>query len=324
MRLRARSLDDRFRKGALVEAALLEVRGHRLLVADTDVRDTHRDRGRVDPARQARADGDVASQLEPDRVEEGLANGRDRIGRRLARLEPPVPLDSQTLRPEDEVVPGREAANAGEERLVRVVEVALLEVVADGGEVRPQPLPPKRPRLAREGEPPALEAVVERLHAEPVARGEQAALPRVPDRERPHPVEALDAALAPLAVGLEDHLRVRLRAEAMALRLELGPQLDVVVDLAVMDQLEPAVPACEGLQARVREVDDREPEVAERDAGCLERAPPVRPAVRELGEHALDGLGLGRPVERNDAAEAAHQAASTRSGSGSGAPTSES
>ena len=92
----------------------------------------------------------------------------------------------------------------------------------------------------------------------------------------------------------------------MALGLELAAQLPVVVDLAVVDELERAVLAREGLVARVAQVDDREPAEAERDALGRVRARPVGPAVVELGGHALDGLGLGRPAERDDSADPAH------------------
>src|SRR5206468_12461461 len=106
-------------------------------------------------------------------------------------------------------------------------------------------------RLARKGKAVTVEPVVEGLDAEAVARGEEPAARPVPEREGPHAVEALDAALAPLAVGGEDHLRVGGAAEAVALRLELAPELPVVVDLAVVDELERAVLAREGLVARL-------------------------------------------------------------------------
>src|SRR5207248_6536979 len=103
----------------------------------------------------------------------------------------------------------RQLPDPGEERLVGVVEVGLVEVVADGARVRLEArlrVGAEGARLAREDEPPAVEAVVERLDAEAVARAEEAPPRLVPERERPHAVEALDAALAPLAVGGEDDL----------------------------------------------------------------------------------------------------------------------
>src|SRR5207237_215636 len=138
---------------------------------------------------------------------------------------------------------------------------------------------PEGTRLAREHEPAAARAVVERLDPEAVARAEEPASRAVPEGERPHDVEALDAAGTPLAVGGEDVLGVGRAAEAMALRRELAAQLSVVVDLAVVDELERAVLARERLQARVGEVDDREPAEPERHAFRLVGAAAVGAAV---------------------------------------------
>src|SRR5207302_11261533 len=161
-------------------------------------------------------------------------------------------------------------------------------------------------RLAREHEPAIVEPVVERLDPEAVARAEEPAPRFVPERERPHAVEALHAAFAPLAVGGEDDLGVSRAAEAVALRFELAPQLSVVVDLAVVNQLERAVLARERLVSRLAQVDDREPAKAERDTLGGIGAGAVGAAVVELRRHALDRLGLGQPSRRDDPADPAH------------------
>jgi hypothetical protein len=103
VRLRAGAVDDGLGVRPLVEAALLEERGERaLLVADRScvlglgaeqVVDRAHDRRRVDAARKARADRDVASQAEADGVEEELAHLLRRVRRFLARLERPVPRE---------------------------------------------------------------------------------------------------------------------------------------------------------------------------------------------------------------------------------------
>ena len=92
----------------------------------------------------------------------------------------------------------------------------------------------------------------------------------------------------------------------MALPLELAPQLPVVVDLAVVDELERAVLARERLVAGLGQVDDREAAEPERDPFLGERARAVGPAVVELGRHACDRLGLGRTAGRDDSADPAH------------------
>jgi hypothetical protein len=69
---------------------VLEVGRHRLPAPVPVVRDADCDRGRVDPARERGPDRDVGTELEPHRVEERLAHGRDCVTRRLAGLEAPV------------------------------------------------------------------------------------------------------------------------------------------------------------------------------------------------------------------------------------------
>src|SRR5947207_2377669 len=63
---------------------------------------------------------------------------------------------------------------------------------------------------------------------------------RIPDREREHPVEALDERLAIALVEMDNDLRVRARLERVALGSELVAQLREVVDLPVEDRPDPA------------------------------------------------------------------------------------
>ena len=100
--------------------------------------------------------------------------------------------------------------------------------------------------------------VVQRLHPEPVAREQQPLPLRVPEREREHPAEVLDAVVAVLLVEVHDHLGVAARGEPVALRLELGAQRAKVVDLPVEDDLDGAVLALLRLMP-AGNVDDREP-----------------------------------------------------------------
>ena len=317
VRLRARLRDDRLRERPLVEPALLEERRERALaVADgprvlglraQEVVDGADDRGRVDPAGEAGADGDVAAQSEAHRVEEELPHSVGGVAVHVARLELPVTAEPKAALVDDERVRGWELSDPREERVVRVVDVALLEEVADRRQVRlERARGAEGLQLAREREPPAVPRVVERLHAEAVARAEEP-LPRaVPQRERPHPVEPAHAVVAPLLVRADDHLGVGLRAEPMAAALQLAAQLAVVVDLAVVHQLQRSVVARERLPACVAQVDDREPPEAERDAVVGERAVAVRAPVVERRGHPTHGLRLGRTPEIDDTAEPAH------------------
>src|SRR5207302_7375094 len=99
--------------------------------------------------------------------------------------------------------------------------------------------------------------VVERLDPEAVAR-EDEPLPRcIPDRNGEHSAQPLRERIAVLLVEVEQDLRVAVRAKAMAGALELLSQLAVVVDLAVLDDVDRPVLVADRLVARV-EVDDRE------------------------------------------------------------------
>jgi hypothetical protein len=121
--------------------------------------------------------------------------------------------------------------------------------------------------------------VVERLDAEAVAREQQTAGLRVPDREGEHPPEPIHAALAPLLVAMDDDLGVGARAEAMAVRDEFGADLGEVVDLAVEDDLDRAVLVAERLVAG-RQVDDAQAAVPEADAGAVVVAAGIGPRCR--------------------------------------------
>ena len=122
--------------------------------------------------------------------------------------------------------------------------------------------------LRREHKPVVVNGVVERLDPDAVAHEPQLAGPAVPQRDREHAAEAVEAVDAPLLVRVDDHLGVGVvGAEAMAAEpLELRPQLGVVVDLAVEDELDRPVLVRHRLVGAVREVDDREPARAEADA----------------------------------------------------------
>jgi len=124
------------------------------------------------------------------------------------------------------------------------------EEIAHPGKVHPAGEPGQAEKLldlGREGDAVRGGDGIERLDAEAVARRKQARLPRVPDQEGPHAPEAAQAILAPLGVGREQHLAVGAAAEGVAACLHLLPQLEVIVDLAVEDEVEAAarIPASE-------------------------------------------------------------------------------
>ena len=81
----------------------------------------------------------------------------------------------------------------------------------------------------------------QRLLAGTIARQREGAVTRVPDAEREHAVERVDGLVAALFEEVHDDFGVGVRAEDVALVDERLPQLAVVVDLAVEDELDRSV-----------------------------------------------------------------------------------
>ena len=124
-------------------------------------------------------------------------------------------------------------------------------------------------------------------------------------------MQPLDAARAFLLVQVDDRLGVRLRPVHVALRLELGAELAVVVDLAAEGQPDRSVLVRHRLMPGGREVDDREAAVPEGDAllGEVPRAAVVGPAVMDALAHGRHELLVDREVVAGpeEPADAAHQ-----------------
>ena len=164
--------------------------------------------------------------------------------------------------------------------------------------------------LGGEREAASGRRVVERFHAGAVAREDQAAPPQVEDREREHAFEAGEEAVALLLVEVGEHFGVAARAEPVAELLELTPQRDVVVDLAVEQRQHGRVLVGGRLIAAV-EVDQRQPahrepraELGKRDNVLL-----VGTAIAHRARQALERvleLG-GRETTTEDARDAAHR-----------------
>ena len=149
--------------------------------------------------------------------------------------------------------------------------------------------------------------VVQRAHAEAVAHQRQRARRGSHQRERELAVEAVQRG-EPVALEQAQHdLGVARRAEALALRLELGAQLGVVVDLAVVDDH-----ACRGralhrlpaagmskIASRVETRPAPAPGASPKPSGPRWRIAPRHPAQRRL-------LDRARRVGAHDAGDAAH------------------
>ena len=158
--------------------------------------------------------------------------------------------------------------------------------------------------LGGEGELVADLTVVEGLLAQMVAGGEQALLGRIPDREGEHAAQPVEAGLAQLLVEVQHDLGVGAGAEAVALGLQLGHQLPVVVDLAVADDPLGAVLVADRLPAAL-EVDDREPAMAQHPAIAAMRGTVVGSPVAQRVQHAADHGRIG-PAPTHHTRDAAH------------------
>ena len=108
---------------------------------------------------------------------------------------------------------------------------------------------------------------VHRFDAPTVAHQPHLAGPPVPERESKHAPEALKAGDAPLEIGPQQHLRVAVVGAPAcdAQRNQFPPDPGMIVDLAVEDELHPAVVRPHRLVRRGGKIDDRQPAVGQPD-----------------------------------------------------------
>ena len=168
----------------------------------------------------------------------------------------------------------------------------------------------QRQRLQfRREEQPAIgqRTVIERLLAEPVARQEQRLPPRIPQRKREHPVEAVETSLAPLLPGVDNDLGVGARPKVVAERRQLRHQRLKIVDLPVVDDAHRAV----FIELRLvagDQIDDRQPPHPQPDPRCNVETVAVRSTVRDDFGHAMDQdpVDIAVAAKIEDAGYAAH------------------
>jgi hypothetical protein len=96
-------------------------------------------------------------------------------------------------------------------------------------------------------------------------------------------------------------------AEVVAPGLEIGPQLPVIVDLAVEDDLNPAVFVGHRLSAGGREIDQRQPAMDQLASLVYIVAPSIRAAMGEQGIRTACPARIGRECRRMESTgQAAH------------------
>ena len=184
------------------------------------------DGARVDAAGEKRAERHVASKPEPGRLEQlgpdpliHLVLGAVVIVGAVGELPVAADLDPAVL-PGQQVRRGQ-LSECGEGAL-RMGDVLELEEGVDRVEVdiaRNLGIPEDRLRLRGEPEAAVAGGVEEGLLADPVARQQQTAAAAVPDGEREHAAQVIDAGVSVILVEVGDHLGVRPGREAMPARL---------------------------------------------------------------------------------------------------------
>jgi hypothetical protein len=110
----------------------------------------------------------------------------------------------------------------------------------------------------------AVVVSIQRLDAQSIPTQDELVLDPVENHQAPHPAEARETRHPPLTVGGENDLRVGRRAEGMTEAFEFGSDLDVVEDLAVVDDPVP-VAVHHRLPAGGTEVENRQTTVPEPD-----------------------------------------------------------
>jgi len=280
---------------------------------------------RVDAARQSSAHRHVAAEVQPHVLEEKLAGPPGGLLKRDVRpgRQINVPVADRFRRVEPvqrdlQVVGGWNLSHAFQKRLAAVIGVAVAEILIEPLRVDP-PWPTGKFKqdlqLGGEREPPVDFHIVERLDAEEITGEQEAALLRVQNGKREHAHQSGQGRSAPPGTGSQQHLRVRAGVERVPESFELLAKLEVVVDLAVEDDVVAPVRAGHRLSAGLRQVDDGEPPVRQRRLGIRQVVSPVpgqphaaagvqqvpvvvRAAVRQLlqrerDERAIHAIGGG-------------------------------
>ena len=141
----------------------------------------------------------------------------------------------------------------------------------------------------------------------PVASEDDDLAPAIVDRERELSVEAAEHPLAPFLPPVNEDFRVARRRERVATGHELGAQLHVVVDLAVVDDDDAPVLVRQGLCAS-GEIDDAQARVGEADAASGVEAVAVRTTVSDGRRHAQQhSIGHTAWCAACNSRQAAHQ-----------------
>ena len=265
----------------------------------------HDGRG-VEAARDARANPDIGHHPAGNRAVDEVAEDR-RVGAPLGREERgPEAMLGDAIVACHQVRPGRDGRDVRHEGRPVMVVVPPPQVLVDALVVGPR-LERRAGQealdLRREDEAPIEPDVIERLDPEVVPGEDQlrpgAAL--VEEGRGEHAVEAREARRPVQLVRLENDFGVGVGVERAASRLELRAQLAVVVDLAVVGQVQAPAGGRHRLVA-MGQIEDRQAAVGDRSPRRDVCAVVVRPAVAQGGGEGGQQLRVGPAHEACDAA----------------------
>ena len=150
-----------------------------------------------------------------------------------------------------------------------------------------------------------MDAVIERLLPEPVARQQQGAIAGIPDGVGEHAAQLRNAAGAFFFVEVHQRFGVAVGFEAVAGAKQICAQFPEIVDLAVEDYPDGSVFIRHGLVAG-REIDDAEPPHPEAAAAVDMIAFVIRAAIPDLIAHGADLGQIGVPLSQDLSGDATH------------------
>ena len=263
---------------------VVETQPERKELAVELLRGDRRNGRRIETTAQVRADRNVSAKPDSGRVDEQRLQLLEDVGlRSLFGNEinvPPSCFANDAIGPDHRVMSRRKLANSLEGRMVGQARPQREDVddpygvdLSRGRGVAEQRLP-----LRGKTDVAVVVGQKKRSHAESIAGEKELPPLAVPDGQREVAVEASEAARSPLLVRVGDDFGVRRRGEAMTEVAELVPQLEIVVDLAVLQRPEAPALVGERLVASF-EIDDRQPCACDADPPVQQEPCSVRAAM---------------------------------------------
>ncbi|MCY1170683.1 hypothetical protein D9M73_107700 [compost metagenome] len=298
--LRGEALGDHIGIAAFIEAVLVKpdrAGAHRPARGLRHQRDHRR---AIDPARQERAQRHIRHHARRHRI----AQQRDQLF--LKRLGRPRRTSGEVHIPparrrghrfaalDQQAVPGGQLLHARDETGV-VGHIAKRQIILDRAKIgrAPQQRMREQPLQFRRESDPAIGQldVMQRLHAEPVAREKQALPPRIVQREGEHAVQPIEQRRAPGRPAVEQHLGIARRHEHGTPCLQLRAQGREIIDLAIIGDGQRAISARHWLR-RSGDINDRQPSMPQPHPRRGPHTRSVGPAMRLRIRHRRDPRGI--------------------------------